>query len=123
MIITPESYSSYICGNKNKETILSKIFKQSYIKKLLCFFKNGVFTKTNDYASIKITGPLIDAVEKIIPDNYTIEVQLEQKDSDGNTYTFDLDDCEPDSYRIVVFALRTSDGFVSAQAPYYFIVE
>ena len=70
-----------------------------------------------------MTGPLIDAVEKIIPDNYTIEVQLEQKDSDGNTYTFDLDDCEPDSYRIVVFTLRTSDGFVSAQAPYYFIVE
>lgn len=139
MIITPESCSLYTCGNKNKETILSKIFKQSYIKKLLCFFsKNSVFTKTNDYASIKITGPLIDAVEKhvfdswddvtvtvekIIPDNYTIEVQLEQKDSDGNTYTFDLDDCEPDSYRIVVFALRTSDRFVSAQAPYYFIVE
>ena len=118
---------------------------------LLAQKTDSVFTKTNDYASIKITGPLIDAVEKhvfdswddvtvtvekIIPDNYTIEVQLEQKDSDGNyikvdeaaeqdgnTYTFDLDDCEPDSYRIVVFALRTSDGFVSAQAPYYFIVE
>ena len=111
----------------------------------------GLFTKTDDYASIKITGPLIDAVEKhvfdnledvnvtidkIIPNNYTIMVQLEQKDSDGNyvkvdtiadqegdTYTFDLDDCEPDSYRIVAFAVRVSDGFVSAQAPYYFIVE
>ena len=75
-------------------------------------------------------------IDKIIPNNYTIKVQLEQKDSDGNyvkvdtiadqegdTYTFDLDDCEPDSYRIVAFAVRVSDGFVSAQAPYYFIVE
>ena len=110
----------------------------------------GLFTKTDDYASIKITGPLIDAVEKhvfdnledvnvtidkIIPNNYTIKVQLEQKDSDGNyvkvdtiadqegdTYTFDLDDCEPDSYRIVAFAVRVSDGFVSARDIYYFVV-
>ena len=69
-------------------------------------------------------------------DDYTLKVQLEHKDRDtgeyvntarrpdrnGNSYTFDLNDCVPDSYRIVAIVER-DDGFALAQASYYFIIQ